>query len=82
MSIVGAFDVHRRQLAFGYLDTVTGEVKRGRVLPAGREHLREWLGRFAGVRRRAFRAGGLHRLAVCDRGAGSGGDHRASGRAG
>ncbi len=50
MSIVGAFDVHRRQLTFDfdYLDTVTGEVKRGRVLPAGREHLREWLGRFAG----------------------------------
>jgi len=48
MSIVGAFDVHRRQLTFDYLDTVTGEVKRGRVLPADREHLREWLGRFAG----------------------------------
>jgi hypothetical protein len=25
MSIVGAFDVHRRQLTFEYLDTVTGE---------------------------------------------------------
>ena len=48
MSIVGAFDVHRRQLTFDYLDTVTGEVKRGRVLPADREHLRQWLGRFAG----------------------------------
>jgi hypothetical protein len=48
MSIVGAFDVHRRQLTFDYLDTMTGEVRRGRVLPADREHLREWLGRFAG----------------------------------
>jgi hypothetical protein len=48
MSIVGAFDVHRRQLTFDYLDTVTGEVNRGRVVPADREHLREWLGRFAG----------------------------------
>ena len=48
MSIVGAFDVHRRQLTFDYLDTVTGEVKRGRVLPADREHLRAWLGRFGG----------------------------------
>jgi transposase len=48
MSIVGAFDVHRRQLTFDYLDTVTGEVKRGRVVPADREHLREWLARFAG----------------------------------
>ncbi len=48
MSIVGAFDVHRRQLAFDYLDTETGELKRGRVIPAGREHLRAWLARFAG----------------------------------
>lgn len=48
MSIVGAFDVHRRQLTFDCLDTVTGEVKRGRVVPADREHLRAWLGRFAG----------------------------------
>jgi transposase len=48
MSIVGAFDVHRRQLTFDYLDAVTGEVKRGRVVPADREHLRAWLARFAG----------------------------------
>jgi len=48
MSIAGAFDVHRRQLTFDYLDTVTGEVKRGRVVPADREHLRAWLARFAG----------------------------------
>jgi transposase len=48
MSIVGAFDVHRRQLTVDYLDTVTGEVKRGRVTPADREHLRAWLARFAG----------------------------------
>jgi len=46
MSIVGAFDVHRRQLTFDYLDTVTGEVKRGRVAPADREQLRAWLARF------------------------------------
>jgi transposase len=48
MSIVGAFDVHRRQLTFDFLDIVTGEVKRGRVVPADREHLRAWLARFAG----------------------------------
>jgi transposase len=48
MGIVGAFDVHRRQLTFDYLDTVTGEVKRGRVVPADRQHLRAWLARFAG----------------------------------
>ena len=48
MSIVGAFDVHRRQLTFDYLDTATGEVNRGRLVPADRQHLRAWLTRFAG----------------------------------
>ena len=48
MSIVGAFDVHRRQLTFEYLDTGSGELKRGRVMPADRPHLREWLARFGG----------------------------------
>ncbi len=48
MSIVGAFDVHRRQLTFEYLDTATGELRHGRVVPADREHLRQWLTRFAG----------------------------------
>ena len=48
MSIVGAFDVHRRQLTFEYLDTRSGELKRGRVVPADRQHLRQWLARFAG----------------------------------
>jgi len=48
MSIVGAFDVHRRQLTFEYLDTGSGELKRGRVIPADRQHLRAWLARFAG----------------------------------
>jgi len=47
MNIVGAFDVHRRQLTFEYLDTRSGELKRGRVIPADREHLRAWLARFA-----------------------------------
>jgi transposase len=46
--MVGAFDVHRRQLTADYLDTVTGEVKRGRVAPADRQHLRAWLARFTG----------------------------------
>jgi len=48
MGIVGAFDVHRRQLTFEYLDTATGELRHGRVVPADREHLRQWLARFAG----------------------------------
>jgi transposase len=48
MPIVGGLDIHRKQLTFDYLDTVTGEVKRGLVAPAGRVHLRAWLVRFAG----------------------------------
>ena len=44
-SIVGGLDVHRKQITFDYLDTVTGEASRGRVTPADREHLRIWLGR-------------------------------------
>jgi len=37
MSIVGASGVHRRQPAFEYPATGTGELKRGRVIPADRE---------------------------------------------
>src|SRR5215831_6010531 len=48
MPIVGGLDIHRRQLTFDYLDTVTGEVRRGQVVPADRAHVRAWLARFAG----------------------------------
>ncbi len=48
MPIVGGLDIHRKQLTFDYLDTVTGEVERGQVAPADRVHLRAWLVRFAG----------------------------------
>src|SRR6185437_9345855 len=48
MPIVGGLDIHRKQLTFDYLDTVTGEVRRGQIAPADREHLRAWLVRFAG----------------------------------
>src|SRR5260370_29943227 len=49
MSIVGAFDVHRRQITFDYLDTETGRLLRGRIAPACRAVLRRWLAaRFAG----------------------------------
>jgi transposase len=48
MTIVGGLDIHRKQLTFDYLDTVTGEVKRGQIAPADRAHLRAWLARFAG----------------------------------
>ena len=48
MPIVGGLDIHRKQLTFDYLDTATGEVKRGQIAPADRAHLRAWLARFAG----------------------------------
>ena len=48
MPIVGGLDIHRKQITFDYLDTVTGEVRRGQISPADREHLRAWLARFAG----------------------------------
>jgi len=48
MPIVGGLDIHRKQITFDYLDTVTGEVKRGQVALADRQHLRAWLARFAG----------------------------------
>jgi len=49
MSIVGGLDVHRKQITFDYLDLDTGQVRRGRIVPADRERLREWLARFSGV---------------------------------
>jgi transposase len=48
MPIVGGLDIHRKQITFDYLDTVTGQVQRGQVSPADRVHLRAWLARFAG----------------------------------
>jgi transposase len=48
MPVIGGLDIHRRQLTFDYLDTGTGQVVRGQVAPADREHLRGWLARFAG----------------------------------
>ena len=48
MPIVGGLDIHRKQLTFDYLDTATGEVRRGQIAPADRVHLRSWLARFAG----------------------------------
>ena len=54
MPIVGGLDIHRKQITFDYLDTVTGQVRRGQVSPADREHLRAWLARFAGREDVAF----------------------------
>ena len=54
MPIVGGLDIHRKQITFDYLDTVTGQVQRGQISPADREHLRAWLARFAGLEDVAF----------------------------
>jgi transposase len=54
MPIVGGLDIHRKQITFDYLDTVTGQVRRGQVSPADRVHLRAWLARFAGCEDVAF----------------------------
>jgi transposase len=58
MPIVGGLDIHRKQITFDYLDTVTGQVRRGQISPADREHLRAWLARFAGRDDVAFAAEG------------------------
>jgi transposase len=48
MQIVGALDVHRRQITYKTLDLAGGEVRRGRLSPADRASVREWLERFEG----------------------------------
>jgi hypothetical protein len=35
MPIVGGLDIHRKQITSGYPGTVTGEVRRGQIAPAG-----------------------------------------------
>jgi hypothetical protein len=41
--IACGFDVHRAQITFDLVDHEGGEVRRGRIVPATREQLREWL---------------------------------------
>jgi hypothetical protein len=48
MPIVSGLDIQRKQISFDYLDTVTGDVRRGQIVSADREHPRPWLARFAG----------------------------------
>jgi transposase len=48
MRIVVALDVHRRQITYKTLDRESGEVRRGRIVPATRAAVRDWLARFAG----------------------------------
>ena len=54
MPIVGGLDIHRKQITFDYLDTETGQVRRGQIAPADRVHLRAWLARFADREDAAF----------------------------
>jgi transposase len=49
MSIVGGLDIHRKQITFDYVDTVTGELERGRICPADRRHLAAWFNRWPAV---------------------------------
>jgi transposase len=46
MPILGGLDLHRMQITYDYVDTATGEVSRGRIVPATRDGLRSWLERF------------------------------------
>jgi transposase len=54
MSIVGGVDIHRKQLTFDWVDERNGKWERGRIAPADREHLADWLTRFDGVGPVAF----------------------------
>ncbi len=44
MTIVMGLDQHREHITAEWLDTETGEVSRGRVVPAHRESVRRFLG--------------------------------------
>jgi transposase len=43
MAIVGGLDIHRRQITYDWIDTTTGESRRGQLSPATRVELRAWL---------------------------------------
>lgn len=46
MPIICPLDVHRKQVTYKWLDTDSGEVRRGRIAPVTRARLRQWLGQF------------------------------------
>ena len=48
MAIVMGLDQHRAQITAEWVDTVTGEVSRGRIVPADRAGVRKFLARFGG----------------------------------
>src|SRR6266496_6518869 len=43
VSIIGGLDVHRGQITFDWIDRASGEARRGRITPATRDGLRDWL---------------------------------------
>jgi transposase len=49
MAIVMGLDQHRAQITAEWIDTVTGEVSRGRVVPADRGGVIRFVARFAGL---------------------------------
>jgi hypothetical protein len=48
MAIIGGLDVHRSQITYDWVDPDSGQRQHGRLAPATRQHLRVWLGQFAG----------------------------------
>jgi transposase len=50
VTIVVGLDQHRAQITYELLDTETGEVRGGRIRPADRESVRDFLRRFDGER--------------------------------
>ena len=48
MTIVMGFDQHRAQITTEWLDSLTGEIGRARIVPAHRDGVRRFLDRFAG----------------------------------
>src|ERR687897_1590374 len=51
MAIVGGLDIHRRQITYDWIDTDTGETRRGQLSPATRLELRAWLEQIQAHRR-------------------------------
>ena len=68
MTMVGGFDVHRKQITFDYVDD-DGLVHSGEIRLATRKTLRGWLGKHCASGDAEF-ALGLYGVAVCGRGAG------------
>ncbi len=48
MAVIVGFDIHRAQITYDLLDTDSGEVRRGRIAPADRAHVRKFLSGFDG----------------------------------